>query len=607
MAKRKTSSLNAEQRFTRRAFLLGGTQGILGSLLLGRLFYLGGYKGSDYKALSDENRIKAQFVLPKRGLICDRQHYILADNKQIYRLMIVPEQARDVRHVLMRLGEIYPVSQETMESVLESIRYKPKFLASPVLEGISWQDVCCLSVRLRDFPGCFIEQGWARLYPYGEALAHLVGYVQTPSLEDQEENALYRLTDFRLGKAGIEKWFDTELRGQPGYRQLEVNARGKTIRELEATESTVGAPCHLSIDVHLQTYVQERLQAEKSASSVVLNIKTGEILALNSSPSFDPNLFTNGIRSSDWQALVSNPYGCLHNKTIQGMYPPGSLFKMVVALAAFDSEKVASDYTTICRGYMEVGSHRFHCWHRQGGHGTLSLVRALSESCDIYFYELAQRIGVDCISSMARRLGFGSPTGIELPHEKSGLVPTKDWKKRIRRESWRIGDTLNYGIGQGAMLATPIQLAVMMGRLLRGVSLTPTLSKKAQSGPLFDPLGFRKSDLELIKKGMDFAVNAPQGLAYRNRILIPGMEMGGKTATCQVRRITMAERKRGVLKNEQRPWDHRDHALFAGYAPIHNPQYVVTVVVEHGGSGGSVAGPIGRDILLRTQQVLQKG
>jgi penicillin-binding protein 2 len=592
-----------EARFSRRALLLGAIQGLLGSTLLGRLYYLGGYRKSDYQALSQENRMKVQFILPKRGLVQDRHGITLAGNKEIYRLMIVPDQTVKITETLQELQKHYPIPSEKIEDLIQSIRYKPKFVASPIMEGLSWQDVCRLEIFLRDFSSIYIEEGWSRHYPEPEATAHLLGYVQIPTQEDRRTNPLYRLTDFRLGKAGIEKTFDQALRGEPGFNQLEVNARGHMIRKLSAKPRVDGEKMQLSIDMKLQKYVQGRLATEQSGAVVVMQIKTGEILALNSSPSFDANLFTNGINGQDWHDLVNNPYKCLHNKTIQGIYPPGSLFKMVVALAAYESGLIPLDYQAHCSGHIEVAGHRFHCWHRAGGHGFLSFERAISESCDIYFYEIAQKIGPERIAKAAYKLGYGHLTGLEIVGERAGLVPTPAWQLQARKQKWRLGDTVNMGIGQGAMLATPLQLAVMMARLVHPEqkAVTPTLLLNNQRD--FSSLETNKAFLQLIKKGMDRTVNHPSGLGYGHRIQQPGFEVGGKTATCQVRRISASERKRGVLTNEQRPWEHRDHALFAGYAPIHDPTYAVAVVIEHGGGGGRVAAPLGRDTLLKTQQL----
>ncbi len=592
--------------FTRRALFIGGVQIILGASLMGRLAYLGSSRQSTYKALSDENRIRVKFDMPKRGLIYDRNNLLLADNQQTYRLMITPDQCVSIKDTIKALSVFYPIDLEDMEEIIKRIRFKPKFMPSSISEGIPWKDVCRLEMILCDFPGCFIEQGWSRHYPNGYATAHLIGYVQTPAKDDKNNSPIYRLSDFRLGKTGVEKTFDTSLRGSVGIKRLEVNARGKTVKNLESRPSISGHEHQLSIDLTLQSYVQHRLSKIQSGSAIVMDIHSGEILSMVSAPSFDANLFTNGIRSKEWKQLLHNPYGCLHNKALHGLYPPGSLFKMVVALAAFESGLVSHSHTCHCKGYIDIGRHRFHCWHKRGGHGKVSIIKALYQSCDVYFYEIAEIIGPEAIRLMSLQMGFGQRTGVELPHEKSGLIPDDSWMGRQRGRKWMTGDTLNMSIGQGALLTTPLQLTLMTARLAhpKGLAITPTLipGKKKE----FESLNLNPESLRLIKQGLSMTVNTPSGLAYKNRIREKGFEMAGKTATCQVRRITMAERKRGITRNDQRPWKHRDHALFSGYAPVNNPKYAVAIVVEHGGAGGKIAAPLGHDILLKTQRALAK-
>ncbi len=597
-----------EQKFTRRSLLLGGIKFSLFTVLFGRLYYLGGYKNSDYKTLSDDNRIKVQYLLPKRGKITDRNHKILADNIQTYRLVMLPDQVQDIRRSFLVLNKYFPMDNVDIDALIEKIKYKPKFIPSTVIEGLQWQDVCKLEVALRDFTGFFIEQGWMRLYHSGDSIAHIVGYVQAPSKDDYKANPMYRLADFRVGKSGIEYHLDEELRGSYGYKRIEVNAKGKVIRHLENEKSVDGNDHSITIDFELQQYVQDRISAEHSGSCVVMDVVNGEILAINTHPSFDANLFPNGIVNKEWKKLLHNPYGCLSNKAICGLYPPGSLFKMIVVLAALESGAVTPDHHVTCSGFVEVGSHKFHCWHKRGGHGRVEVIRALRESCDVYFYDIAQKTGVAQISKMARRFGFGQLTGIEIPNEKSGLVPDKKWKLGAKGQHWLVGDTVNLGIGQGAMLATPLQLVTMMARIVNPDKQMVSPSLFQRSPEMISSLAtmdIQQEYLDIVKEGLDQTVNSPHGLAYYRRILTPGYEMGGKTATCQVKRITLEERKKGILTNEQRVWHHRDHAMFAGYAPMSNPRYAVAVVIEHGGSGGKVAVPIGRDILLKVQKLMK--
>jgi len=595
--------LDNDQRFTRRALLLASGQAALGTVILTRLAYLGIVKSPQFQSLSEENRIKLHHVLPKRGLIYDRHKRLLADNIQSFHLVIVPEEAVHLSQTLKKAAEILNLSQDEQLEILQIIKTKPRFIPTTLAVNLSWEDVCRLELNMMHLPGCSIENGWMRHYPNGQAASHIVGYVQTPSQEDSEENPLFRINGFKIGKTGLEKTFDNSLRGIGGYKQVEVNARNRLVRELHTEDSKKGDDIQLSLNLTLQQYLYERLMPYESAGAVVLDILTGQILALHSHPSFDPNLFINGIKKNNWKELVHNPYRPLHNKVIQGTYPPGSIFKVIVALAALKAGIIDPSYHSHCSGYIEMSGHRFHCWHKQG-HGSIDLVRALAQSCDTYFYEIAKKLGHAKIASMANLFGFGEVCGIEIPGEKAGLVPTKEWKLKHRKKAWTIGDTILIGIGQGTLLATPLQLAVAMATFVhpQQQKVNPTLLIKNQIHNT-KSLDINTEFIELVKQGLDETVNSPFGLGYHSRIIIPGREMGGKTSTVQVRRISSEERARGVLKNEQRPWEQRDHAMFAGYAPIHQPRFVVAAVVEHGGAGGRVAAPLGRDILIKTQEL----
>jgi penicillin-binding protein 2 len=588
-----------ERKLTRRALILGSGKVILGSVIAGRLVYLGVFKSPEFRSLSEGNRIKLQLILPKRGLLYDRHNQVLADNKQSFRLIIIPEESKNVKLTLQKAALLLHLSPDDQAAALQSIQSKPRFVATILAEELSWEELCRLEVRLIDMPGCSVESSWVRYYPHGEATAHVLGYVQTPSSGDQEEDPLFRLHNFKLGKTGLEKKLDDSLRGSAGYKQLEVNARHRLIRELDVSESLPGTNFQLTLDLNLQKYLQETLARHEAAGAVVVDIPTGEVLGLHSHPSFDPNLFTHGIKKADWQALLKNSYRPLHNKVIQGVYAPGSIFKMIVALAALEAGIISPTYATTCAHYIQVKGHRFHCWQKEG-HGRVDLVHALRQSCDVFFYEIAQKLGSKKISLMAKRFGLGALSGIEIPGEKAGLIPISSWQKPLK-----LGETILMGIGQGPLLTTPLQLAMAMACLVHPEQrfFKPTLLKTPLS-PLGDPLNLEPEHISLVKRGLDETVNSPFGLAYGSRIWTTGFEMGGKTSTVQVRRITMEERTRGVLKNEQRPWEHRDHAIFAGYAPIQRPRFAIAVIVEHGGGGGRVAAPLGRDILYKTQQLI---
>lgn len=593
-----------ESRITRRALVVGVGKALIGTVVLGRLAYLGIFKSPELQSLAEGNRIRLRMLLPQRGLIYDRNNKLLAINRQSFRLVIFPESCKDVLQNLSKLSHLLGLSEEEQSSIIQSIQAKPRFMPTTIMENLAWNTVCRLEVHMLDLPGCLIEKGAIRYYPDAQATAHVVGYVQVPSAEDCSENPMFRLNDFRLGKTGIEKVYDQSLRGLTGYKQVEVNARNRQVRELDISESQPGNDLQLSLNLELQKYIAECLSQYESAGAIVLDIKTGEVLALYSHPSFDPNLFTEGIKKQDWHQLVSNPYRPMYNKIIQGIYPPGSIFKVIVALAALEEGIIDPSYMTLCTGRREVKGHSFHCWQKKG-HGDVGVLHALRQSCDVYFYDIAPKIGIEKITAMARRFGFGCLTGIELPGERSGLVPTKSWKRIVKKQKWRIGDTILTGIGQGALLATPLQLAIAIARLVHPDQkrVNPTLLKN-NAPQDNDSLNLYPQYVEIVKQGLDETVNSPHGLAYNSRILTAGYEMGGKTSTVQVRRISMEERLHGVLTNDQRPWEHRDHAMFAGYAPVNAPRFAMSVIIEHGGGGGRIAAPLGRDILRKTQELM---
>jgi penicillin-binding protein 2 len=436
----------------------------------------------------------------------------------------------------------------------------------------------------------------------------VVGYVAAVSEAELTGDPLLELPDFRIGKSGIERVYDLALRGKGGASEVEVNALGRVVKELSRRQGEPGRDVVLTLDMALQRSVGARLEGQ-SAAAVVMDVHTGDVLAMAASPGFDPNEFNRGLSIESWRDLLSDPRAPLINKAIAGQYAPGSTFKMVVALAALEGGVVGPGHRVLCTGEIEFGDSRFHCWKR-GGHGLLAMVEAIKQSCDVYFYDLALRTGVDRIAGMARRLGLGQKLGINLPGEQPGVIPTRDWKLATLGTPWQQGETLITGIGQGFVLATPLQLAVMMARLVNGgFAVVPRLSRdpvepgeaRADPQPAFESLGVSSVALAILREAMDGVVNHPLGTAYKARIEEVGLAMGGKTGTSQVRRISKSEREKGVLKNRDRPWWERDHAVFIGYAPLEAPRYVAAVVVEHGGGGATVAAPIAHDILLEVQ------
>lgn len=595
--------------FTRRALMLGAGKAALLSALGARMYYLQVIEADTYRTLAEENRINFRLVPPPRGGVTDRFGEAIAANRQNYRVVLIPEQAKDITATLERLSLIIPVSEGERRRILREVKRKKAFVPVTVRDNLRWRDVAAIEVNTPDLPGVQIEVGESRYYPYSDDTAHVLGYVAAVSDKEMGGDPLLQLPGFRIGKAGIEKLYDLSLRGSGGTSQVEVNAYGREIRVLSRQEGQAGAKIRLTIDMGLQTMVNARLAGE-SASAVVIDVHTGDILAMASTPSFDPNAFNQGLSSEQWQELVSNPMAPLNNKAISGQYAPGSTFKMIVALAALEAGVVTPGNKIGCSGKVTLGDSDFHCW-KKGGHGPVDLVEAIAQSCDVYFYDIARRTGIERISEMARRLGLGDTLGLDLPGERKGLMPTKAWKMGAIGTPWQVGETMIAGIGQGYVLTTPLQLAVMTARLVNGghkVSPHMTIDDVTPDGvrprhaPAWEPVGLRAENMAVMRKAMDAVVNETIGTAFGARIRTPDRRMGGKTGTVQVRRISKAERETGVLKNEELPWKERDHALFVGYAPTDNPRYAISVVVEHGGGGSSVAAPIARDILDEAQK-----
>lgn len=615
--------------FTRRALLLGGIQGALVSTLAARMYYLQVIEAERYKVLAEENRINLRLLPPPRGRVLDRYGLPMALNDHNYRVVVVAEQTPSLDDTLALLGQIIPITEVDRARVWRERRRNRAFVPITVRENLDWEQVARIEVNAPDLPGVSIEVGQSREYPYGGSVSHVLGYVGAVSERELTGDPLLELPGFRIGKSGVERQYDELLRGSAGNSQVEVNAVGRIIRELARDEGQPGLDLHTTIDIGLQQFVQQRLTSELSASAVVIDVSSGEILAMGSTPTYDPSAFGRGLTSSEWQALINDPLHPLTNKAIAGQYPPGSTFKMIVALAALEAG-IDPGYSVYCPGHMSLGSARFHCWKR-GGHGRLSMIDGIKHSCDVYFYDIARKVGIDAIATMARRLGLGHVDGIDLPGERPGLMPDSAWKKATLGESWYPGETLVAGIGQGFITATPLQLATMMARLANGGhEVIPHVLRKGPADPAedwpilpaaadlgsiepaagpvvklgdspFPSLGIPEAHLKIVLEGMNRVSNDPTGTAYRNRITIPGMELAGKTGSAQVRRITMAERLTGVKKNEDLPWNQRDHALFVAFAPVAAPRYAVSVVVEHGGGGGAVAAPIARDILIEAQ------
>ncbi|MEP5633482.1 MAG: penicillin-binding protein 2 [Tateyamaria sp.] len=604
--KRPRQDVEASHRLiSRRAAILGGVQLAFVAGLGARMQFLQVEQADQFRLLAEENRINIRIIPPARGEVFDRNGVPLARNVPSYRIVAVREDAGDIEEVLSRLGKVVALDEEEIERAKAEMKRSAPFLPVTVADEVTWDDLSRVSVNAPALPGVTPEVGLTRVYPLGSDYAHVLGYVGPVSdydldrLEDPDQ--LLRIPRFQIGKVGVEAKAETLLRGKGGAKRVEVNATGRVMRELDRREGTQGADLQLTIDSSLQSYVQARLLNE-SASAVVMDVTNGDLLAIASAPTYDPNLFVGGISTTDYNGLLNNKFRPLASKTVQGAYPPGSTFKMMTAMAALEEGLIGTDDTVHCPGHLEVSGRKFHCWKR-AGHGWVDLQNSLKQSCDVYYYDLALKVGIEKITAMANRFGLGVRHDVPMSAVTQGLTPTKDWKQRTHSQDWVIGDTVNASIGQGYMLASPLQLAVMTARLASGNSVSPRLIKsvdsieQASGGGV--SMGMNENNLRKMRRAMFDVVNDRRGTAYGSRIIAENMRMAGKTGTSQVRNISAAERARGVTRNADLPWERRDHALFVNFAPFDNPKYAVAVVVEHGGGGSVAAAPIARDITLQ--------
>ena len=581
----------------RRSLIMALIKFLLLMVIIARLYYLQVYQADRYKTLADENRILTRLLVPPRGIIFDRNGVTIASNQQNFQALIVAEQAPNVQETLDAFKKIMPLSEAEEERIKKDLKRNRSFVPIKIRDNLSWEEVSRIQLNAPDLPGIVIDEGLTRYYPFGAGMAHILGYVSSVSDKDVKDDPLLEVPGFKIGKSGIEKYLEKALRGESGNLKLEVNAYGRIMKEIERVDGIPGKDVQLTIDSRLQQKAFE-LFGEESGAAVLLDVHTGEILAFVSAPSFDPNMMTQGLSTEDWNALLHNERNPLTDKAISGQYSPGSTFKMIVALAALEAGVIKPETRTYCAGKMFLGNHAFHCWKKEG-HGHLNVVEALQHSCDIFFYETAQKLGIEKIADMARRFGLGSKINIGLENEKAGLIPDKEWKLRRFGEPWQQGESLISGIGQGYILTTPLQLATMTARLVNGgYEIKPTFLKVSDGEKSkIKKIDVSPANLELIKEGMYAVVNKPGGTAWRSQFDYHGQRMGGKTGTTQVRRITMKERREGIKKESELPWRLRNHALFVGYAPHDNPKYAVAVLVEHGGGGSSVAAPLAGKIL----------
>ena len=581
------------QTLNRRAFFLLLSNISLFSVVGWRLFDIQILDSEKYQTLSKNNQIKLQLLAPLRGEILDRNGKKLATNKLVYDLYLIPEQTNNIEKTLKNLNNFVKIDYKKKREIINLIKKNKKFESIKVLENLNWDKLELIETNKNALDGLHLLENYQRIYPQGEFYGHIIGYINKPSKNDHKLHYISQLPNLNVGKRGIERSYNDQLIGKPGQKEIEVNAKGRLIREISNVNSIKGINLGISIDLDLQKFTQKEINKHKAGSIVVLNIESGELFSMVSTPTFDPNLIIKKPNEDYWKSLIENSLSPLTNRSIQGLYAPGSTFKMVVALAGLKHNLIDSSDSEFCEGKIEYGDRFYHCW-KEKGHGRINLEKAIKESCDVYFYKLALKIGIDKISNLAREFGLGQDFEIGIEGEKAGIIPTKKWKKENLNETWYAGETLNAGIGQGYTLCNPLQLAVMTARIAsNGMKVVPTLIKNKDKKN-FDKMKINLNHISLIKDAMFKVVNEFKGTANKSKS--EKFLFSGKTGTSQVKRISIEERESEDFRKKEIEWKNKDHALFVGYMPSENPKFAISIVVEHGGSGASTAAPIANKI-----------
>ncbi len=588
-------NIQDEYRLLRRVVIFALIGFLIFFILLLRLFYMQVIQGEKYQNLAEKNRISVRFMTPERGKILGKDNAILSYNQKEYRLILIPRNTKNIDKTLEIISNISPIADHDMIRIKQTYQKLGKRSTTPIViqRQLNLETIFKLELALDPDTGCEVSQAYSRKYPLKEAGAHVLGYIGAISQKHENYQNFLKLGRVGIGKTGLEVMQESKLFGSPGTEEVEVNAAGQLIRVLSKTHATQGKDLLTTLDLNLQRFVYDLLSPYKSGCAIVMNTQTGEILAMASYPGFDPHAFEDGILEQDWKTLLTSPYKPLTNKTTSGLYAPGSAFKMVVALSALEMG-IDPNATSTCNGGLHVGNHIFHC-HKNWGHGEMNMKSAIRESCDVYFYELSQKIGIERISKTAKELGFGEKTSLDFPSEKQGLLPNKAWKESHKKESWKVFDTILSSIGQGYILSTPMQLAQMTSRLATGKMIVPHVVK--QENVSFSDLNINQKNLIVIRESMEAVMNHYLGTGYASRL--EESPYAGKTGTSQVRRISMKDRLSGAYRTQEKAWNEKDHALFVGYGPLVNPQYTVVVVIEHGGSGSRTAAPIAKSIFER--------
>ena len=588
--------LHIEQRkqrqiYNRRTFLFFLAKFSIFSIISWKFFDIQILNSKKYKTLSKKNQIDVVIIYPVRGEIKDRNGKILATNKRVYDLYIIPERSKNLEETLNNLNNFVSFDFNKKRKVIELSKKLYKFENIKIFENLEWETLELIETNKNHLSGLYLQEDYLRIYPENKYFSHILGYINKPSQEDLNLPYISKMPQLDIGKTGLEKYLNETLIGEAGKREIEVNSYGRIIREISKKPSKKGQNVIISIDRRMQEFCHEQLSEHKAGSIVVIDINSGEIISMASTPSFDPNLIIKKPNLDYWQSIVNDSLSPLIDRSVQGLYSPGSTFKMIVALAGLKHKVINYNDTTFCKGKIEFGDRIYHCWKTKG-HGSMNVEKAIQESCDVFFYELSKKIGIDNIAKIAKEFGLGQKFKIGFEHEKKGIVPSKKWKKEKFNENWYTGETLNAGIGQGYSLSTPLQLAVMIARIASdGKKIEPTMFIRKEKKE-FKKINNISKHIELTKKAMFKVVNEIKGTAYRSKS--NDYLFSGKTGTSQVKRITVAEREREDFRKKEIKWKNQDHAIFVGYMPSKKPKYAISVVIEHGGSGAATAAPIAK-------------
>jgi len=593
---------------TRRMFILSSLKIAIFVAIITRLFYLQISENIKWRTLSDKNRLREWKTVPQRGIIEDYFGTKIAKNTQVFQLHMIPEDVPNLEELFFKLSKIIDFDKRAKTNLIKRLKKRKPWETIIISDNLSWSEFSRLNLFLHEMQGIKPVVAVARKYLEDGSSSHIIGYVSEMSVKDLENSALLReinVPGLKTGKNGLEKSLNEEMIGQPGLQRFEVNAHGKRIKELKLIQGTAGKNYRTTLDIEVQKSASELLK-DKSGSICIMDIYTGDLVAMVSSPTFDANKFVHGIDSKDWQDLINNEKKPLINKSIAGLYPPGSTIKPLVALSALENDVISPNTTTECRGEIELYGHKYHCW-KEKGHGFMRLRNAIKQSCDIYFYEVARRLGVDRLAVTANKFGLGNKVLDILSEELTGLVPSTKWKLKNIGKGWLLGETLLAGIGQGYFQVTPIQLCLMAAQLANGghkiepkiiyneQALQPTIDASSKR---FKQLYRNQENVKFVLDAQFGATNEPMGTSYGSRHVKSEYIFAGKTGTAQIRSITEEEREL-KLKQKDLPYKKRDHALFIAFAPYKNPRYAFSIVIEHGGSGSSNAAPIAKKIIKK--------